>query len=490
MNTCPRLVIAGSNSGVGKSSLTLALVAALKQRGLQVQTFKVGPDYLDPGHLSRISGRPCYNLDGWMCGQDYVRRLFAECSATADIAVIEGVMGLFDGSAPNTLEGSTAQIAAWLKAPVVLVVNSHGMARSLAALVHGYTTFEPSISLAGVIANFCGSASHATLLTQALQAAALPPLLGAMPRNSVPALPSRHLGLVSAAETCWSASLAQQLVTAAEQHLDLDRLVRRARSATPLVSITSTQVNTTAGDTVHLGVARDAAFQFYYPDLFDALQQRGVQLHFFSPLADAGLPALCDGLYLGGGYPEEYVEKLSSNSSMCAGIRAFCASGRPVYAECGGLVYLSQGLENEDGGKRQETAGEQAGKRWPLVGVIPSWTRLRSRRKRLGYMEATLQQPGIFGCTGTKLRGHEFHYSELCSDPLESQDWHAAYRVRTNRDNSWRDEGYCSGQILASYIHLHLASAPEALDGFVAALRRARALRLAKSAITITAAES
>ncbi|MDY0184369.1 MAG: cobyrinate a,c-diamide synthase [Desulfuromonadaceae bacterium] len=478
MSTCPRLVIAGSHSGVGKSSLTLALVAALKQRGLQVQTFKVGPDYLDPGHLSRVSGRPCYNLDGWMCGHAYVSRLFAERSATADIAIIEGVMGLFDGSSPTALEGSTAQIAAWLKAPVALVVNSHGMARSLAALVHGYATFEPSISLAGVIANFCGSASHATLLAQALQAADLPPLFGSMPRNSLPTLPSRHLGLVSAAETCWNASLIQQLVTAAEQHLDLDHLLQQARSAasiapTTSAPTTSAPVSTTAVDTVHLGVARDAAFQFYYPDLFDALQQRGVQLHFFSPLEDTELPAACDGLYLGGGYPEEYVEQLSTNGSMRASIRAFCTSGRPVYAECGGLVYLSQGLEKGDG-KSQETTGEQAGKRWPLVGVIPSWTRMRSRRKCLGYMEATLQQPSIFGCTGTKLRGHEFHYSELCNDPLESQDWHAAYRVRTNRDNSWRDEGYCRGQVLASYIHLHLASAPEALDGFVAALRKCR----------------
>ncbi|MCK9173297.1 MAG: cobyrinate a,c-diamide synthase, partial [Desulfuromonas thiophila] len=264
MSGCPRLVIAGSHSGVGKSSLTLALVAVLRQRGLRVQTFKVGPDYLDPGHLSRISDRPCYNLDGWMCGRDYVTRLFAERSADADIAIIEGVMGLYDGSSPTSLDGSTAQIAAWLQAPVVLVVNSHGIARSLAAMVYGYASFEPGIGLAGVIANFCGSDSHATLLTQALQAASLPPLLGAVPRNALPTLPSRHLGLVSATETQWNADLVQQLAAAAEQHLNLDQLLQQARNASPLPPIPpAPPVKVVTNGTARLAIARDAAFQFY-----------------------------------------------------------------------------------------------------------------------------------------------------------------------------------------------------------------------------------
>ncbi|WP_316346778.1 cobyrinate a,c-diamide synthase, partial [Desulfuromonas acetoxidans] len=380
MSGCPRLVIAGSHSGVGKSSLTLALVAALRQRGLTVQTFKVGPDYLDPGHLSRVSGRPCYNLDGWMCGRDYVIRLFAERSADADIAIIEGVMGLYDGSSPTNLDGSTAQIADWLQAPVALVVNSHGMARSLAALVHGYASFEPTITLAGVIANFCGSDSHATLLTEALQAANLPPLLGAVPRNALPALPSRHLGLVSATETSWNAALIQQLAAAAEQHLNLDHLLQQARNAPPLPPIPpAPPIKVIANGTVRLAIARDAAFQFYYQDLFDALEQRGVQLVFFSPLEDKELPAGCNGLYLGGGYPEEHAEQLSSNHTMLNSIREFCNSDRPVYTECGGLMYLSQGLQEEE-------------IKWLFVGILPSWTRMRSRRKRLGYMEVTLQR--------------------------------------------------------------------------------------------------
>jgi cobyrinic acid a,c-diamide synthase len=391
-----------------------------------------------------------------MCGRDYVTRLFAERSADADIAIIEGVMGLYDGSSPTSLDGSTAQIAAWLQAPVVLVVNSHGIARSLAAMVYGYASFEPGIGLAGVIANFCGSDSHATLLTQALQAASLPPLLGAVPRNALPTLPSRHLGLVSATETQWNADLVQQLAAAAEQHLNLDQLLQQARNASPLPPIPpAPPVKVVTNGTARLAIARDAAFQFYYQDLFDALEQRGVELVFFSPLEDKELPADCNGLYLGGGYPEEYAEQLSSNLTMLNSVREFCDSDRPVYAECGGLMYLSQGLQEEE-------------KNWPFVGILPSWTRMRSRRKGLGYMEVTLQRSTLLGSAGTQLRGHEFHYSELCDDPLANPSWKAAYRVRTNRDGSLRDEGYCCGKILASYTHLHLASAPEALAGFIA----------------------
>ncbi|MFN2288030.1 MAG: cobyrinate a,c-diamide synthase [Chromatocurvus sp.] len=452
-------MIAGSHSGVGKSSLTLALVAALRQRGLKVQTFKVGPDYLDPGHLTRVSGRPCYNLDGWMCGREYVIRLFCEHSADADIAIIEGVMGLFDGSSPTSLEGSTARIAAWLQAPVALVVNSHGMARSLAALVHGYASFEPAIALGGVIANFCGSDAHASLLDAALQAAELPPLLGAMPRNALPALPGRHLGLVSATETRWNDSLIRQLAASAEQHLNLEHLLQQASHAPSLGRVAPAPAQDTNSGSVRLAIACDAAFQFYYPDLIDALRRRGVQLAFFSPLEDTELPPGCNGLYLGGGYPEEYAEQLSSNHSMLNSVREFCNSGRPVYAECGGLMYLSKGLED----------GE---KRWGFGGILPAWCRMRSRRKRLGYVEVTLQQPSLLGAVGTRLRGHEFHYSELCDDPLKNPHWNAAYQVRTNRNGALHEEGLSCGVVLASYVHLHLASSPAAMDSFVSALQR------------------
>ncbi|MCD6525577.1 MAG: cobyrinate a,c-diamide synthase [Desulfuromonas sp.] len=458
----PRLIIGGAHSSVGKSSVTLALIAALTQRGLKVQTFKVGPDYLDPSHLSRVSGRPCYNLDGWMCDEGYVRQLFnqacSDAANPADIAIVEGVMGLFDGSSPSSLQGSTAQIASWLDAPVLLVVKAHGMARSIAALVHGYANFEPEVKIGAVIANMCGSASHGQLLSKALEAASLPPLAGAIPRGALPPLPSRHLGLVSAAETDWNDTLIKQLADAAAQHLDLDQLLNQASNATPLNSnVTNSPTNNSAHG-LRIAIARDAAFQFYYPDLFAALEQRGAELCFFSPLTDAALPTECDALYLGGGYPEVHSERLARNTPMLQAVRNFCASGRPVYAECGGLIYLSQGVESAD-------------QSWPLTGILPCWARLLEKRKALGYVEASLQQPSLFGDCGSQLRGHEFHYSELCSDPIAVDGWQAAYSLKQNRSGNCHAEGYQKGNVLASYAHLHLASQPQAVDTFIDKIR-------------------
>lgn len=463
MRTIPRLVIGGAHSGVGKSSVSLALVAALCRRGLQVQTFKVGPDYLDPGHLARLSGRPCYNLDGWMSDEGYVRQLFYDACVDADIAIVEGVMGLFDGSSATSLQGSTAQIAGWLQAQVLLVVNAHGMARSIAALVQGYAGFDPAVRIGGVVANMCGSASHGELLSQALAAARLPPLLGAIHRDDFPDLPSRHLGLVSAEEFEWDTELCNRLGAVAEARIDLDHLMTLVAAGESPEGHPAT-VNRPEAGHLRIGIARDAAFQFYYPDLFDALEKRGVELCFFSPLEDGSVPLGCDALYLGGGYPEVHAETLSANRSMLQSVADFCRSERPVYAECGGLIYLSLGVERDD-------------RRWPLVGLLPSWAHLLEKRKALGYVEATLQRPSLFGDCETRLRGHEFHYSELCSDPIGVDGWQSAYRLKQNRSGNCRDEGYQKGLVLASYAHLHLVSQPQAIDAFVQKMRRAKAAR-------------
>ena len=235
---CPRIVIAGTNSGVGKTSVTLALVSALRKRGLRVQTFKVGPDFLDPTYLTLASGRPCYNLDGWMTSKAYVHSLFLEKAASADVAVIEGVMGLFDGSDPVDSTGSTAEIAAWLDAPVLLVVNAHGVARSLAALVKGYTEFDPALTIAGIVANHCGSERHGELLEESLKAFGLPPAVAAVPRSAFPELPSRHLGLVTADARNVPEQLLEALGEALERHGRVDEILRIARSA-PAISKTS-----------------------------------------------------------------------------------------------------------------------------------------------------------------------------------------------------------------------------------------------------------
>lgn len=457
----PRLLIAGTQSGVGKSTLSLALVAALKQRGLKVQTFKVGPDYLDPGHLSRVSGRPCYNLDGWMCERGYIEELFLAASVNADISLVEGVMGLFDGSSTDSLSGSSAEIAAWLQAPVLLVADVHGMARSFAALVKGYHELESQVGLAGVIANRCGSISHARLLSQTLQSAALPPLFGGVLRDSLPPLASRHLGLVSAAELKLQEQDIRLLAQAAEQQLDLDLLLKRARMAEPLSCHPRRSHAGTAAQEINLrlAVAQDEAFLFYYPDFFDLLEKLEVTLVFFSPLRDDKLPDNIAGLYLGGGYPEVHAQTLAANDSMLQAMRDFAASGKPLYAECGGLIYLSQGIKQE-------------GRTFPLIGEIPIWAKMLPQRKTLGYVEVTLEQDSLFGESGAVFRGHEFHYSELTDSPAGIDGWKTVYRVKQNRTGNVSAEGYQRGNVLASYAHLHLASHPKAVKYFMQKMRQ------------------
>ncbi|MDD2671322.1 MAG: cobyrinate a,c-diamide synthase [Syntrophales bacterium] len=448
----PRIVIAGTQSGVGKTSLALALVAALKRRGLTVQTFKAGPDFLDPSYHAVASGRPCYNLDGWMMGKDHVLNLFARASRNADISIIEGVMGLFDGADPAGSEGSTAEIARWLKAPVLLIADAHGMARSLAALVRGYAGFEKGIRIAGVIANRTGSERHAEWLAQSLAAASAPPLSVSIPKGFLPALSSRHLGLVTAdAETLPRIKL-EALAEALEKRADLEGIIRIARGAPPL-RFPDVPSGTGAYRKIRLAVARDRAFHFYYQDLFDALEERGCEIRFFSPLADPALPGRANGLYIGGGYPEECAEELAGNVSMKKSILTFAGSGKPVYAECGGLMYLCRSIETADGRKH------------PMTGVIPAQAKMLSRRKMLGYVEVNLNDDSLWGARGQALRGHEFHYSEISSGP--ENGWRCVYDVKRRRSEEPVREGFQRGRVLASYSHLHFASRPAAVDRFV-----------------------
>ena len=451
--SCPRIVIAGTESGVGKTSLTLALVAALKRRGLRVQTFKVGPDFLDPTYLALASGKPCYNLDGWMMGQDYCRRLFARASQGADIAVIEGVMGLFDGADTSTSSGSTAEIARWLQAPVALIVNVHGMARSLAAVVKGFTEFEKDLNVAAVIANRCGSELHEAWLSDALKAAALPPLAGGVPRGGLPHLPSRHLGLVTADDGNLTPEVLAALADAFDQHISVDKILALAQGA-PALDITAPE-GTLPQKQISLGVAWDEAFHFYYQDLFDELALRGCTVQRFSPLRDSRLPTGLDALYFGGGYPELHSEALSANVNMLADIRAFAASGRPVYAECGGLMYLCELLETKEG------------KSYPMAGLVPGAVQMLDRLKTLGYVEVTLKNKSLWGPPGAVLRGHEFHYSQLIGDPVGRDGWNNAYYLKKCRSEVSSPDGFQRGRVLASYVHLHLASRPEAVDHFV-----------------------
>lgn len=454
LRPCPRFVVAGTASGTGKTSVALGLVCALKERGLRVQTFKVGPDFLDPSYLALASGRPCYNLDGWMSGRDYVKTLFARTTRDADVAVIEGVMGLFDGADATTLSGSTAEIAIWLDAPVLLVVSAQGAARSVAATVCGFVHFEQGIRIGGVVANHCGSAGHAELLADALRAAGLPSLVGALTDGALPSLPSRHLGLVTANDHVLTNGTLRRFAQALEQQASLDAIMRLAKSGPALPEFRA-NIEERPVATVRVAVARDEAFHFYYPDNLQALEAAGAELVYFSPLRDARLPEDCAGVYIGGGYPEVHGAELGSNQSMSESIRMFADAGHPVYAECGGLMYLSQGIETQDGNRHE------------LVGLLPVWTRMLKRRKALGYVEATPLRDSLFATRGAVLRGHEFHYSELLSPGVKDQQWVPAYTTRRRRNAEDAMEGFHRGNVLASYVHVHFASQPGAASRFV-----------------------
>ncbi len=451
----PRLLIGASQSGVGKTSTTLAIVAALSNRGLKVQTFKVGPDYLDPTYLAILSGRPCYNLDGWMMGREYVERLFLEKSSDADIAIIEGVMGLFDGAQPENFRGSSAEIAIWLEAPTILVVNAHGMAGSIAALVLGFSMLDPGLCIAGVIANQTGSSNHRSWLEKSCASNNLAPIVGAFPRGAFKTLPNRRLGLVTASNEILGRSEKLDLANAAENHLDVHKIVDMAHSAKPYsINGPPTFSRSSAHMKIRLGLAYDKAFHFYYQDNIDALENWGIQIVRFSPVEDKSLPEDIDFVYVGGGYPEEFAQELSKNESMRSSMREYAASNRPLYAECGGLMYFSRGIELDDSSRHE------------MVGLLPAWTRMRKNLRALRYCEVHFNNDTIITNKGSLIRGHEFHYSELVEFD-GSQKWRKVYSVSRPSQDVTFEEGFQRGNILLSYIHLHFASHADALERII-----------------------
>ncbi|MHC4404449.1 MAG: cobyrinate a,c-diamide synthase [Planctomycetota bacterium] len=451
--SCGRLVIAGTSSGVGKTSVTLGLARALCRRSLQVQPFKVGPDFLDPTYLTRATGQTCYNLDGWMTDRRYVGRLFRRVTEDADVALVEGVMGMFDGADPASLAGSTAEIAEWLDASVLLVVDAHGLAQTLAAVVKGFVDFEPSVRIAGIVANRTGSARHEQWLSEALRSANLPPLVGAIPRGAFDPLESRHLGLVTADRERLPSEQIEQLADACEEHIDIDAVVSLARvNGRSFVAVDSAIGRSRR---IRVGVARDKAFHFCYPDNLEALEQHGAEVVFFSPVLDESLPVGLSGVYLPGGYPELYAEALSTNRPMLAEIGRFADSGKCLYAECGGLMYL---------GREIETVG---GIRLPMASVLPIVTRMLDRKKALGYVEVTLQCDTLWGTADTNIRGHEFHYSEIVEDHATASEWQQVYSIRRRRSDKTELAGFQKDNVLAGYPHLHWAANPDAVEHFI-----------------------
>jgi cobyrinic acid a,c-diamide synthase len=376
--------------------------------------------------------------------------IFSRHCHGAGLALVEGVMGLFDGYDGASEGGSTAQMAKWLGLPVILVVDARSMARSAAALVHGFATFDPDLNLAGVIFNRIGSERHLTYLQQALAQLRGRRCLGGLPRNEALAIPERHLGLVTSEEHPLTPAYLQELADFLEEHLDLDALW----DLMPLVSQEEEAPITSRGKKplVRLGVARDEAFCFYYEENFRYLRQFGAELLLFSPLHDARLPDNLDGLYVGGGYPEVFAERLAANAGMRTSIKEMAVAGLPIYGECGGLMYLSQGLTT------------LSGERTPMAGVLPLEVRMLPRLKALGYRQITLTTDCLLGPAGTQARGHEFHYSEITS---ETAGLSRAYQLADRRGGIPGVEGYCQLRTLASYVHLHFGSNPQVARHFV-----------------------
>jgi cobyrinic acid a,c-diamide synthase len=453
MNRSTRgLVIAGTQSGVGKTTVTLGLLYAMVRRGLTVQPFKVGPDFIDPGHHTRAAGRVCRNLDGWMLSQEVNLSLFRRQAREADVAVVEGVMGLFDGYDGASEAGSTAQMAKWLGLPVLLVVDARAMARSAAALVHGFASFDPALNLAGVVFNRIGSAAHLEYLQQALTSLKGVRIFGGLPRDQELAIPERHLGLATAEDHPLDDAYLGGLADWLEANLDLDGLL----AVLPPLDLPEAPAPKAAPQVVRLGVARDRAFCFYYQENLELLESFGAELVPFSPLKDRELPPGLDGIYLGGGYPELYAGGLAANDSLSRAIKAAAAAGLPMYAECGGLMYLAREIRDLEGRVH------------PMAGVFPFAVRMLPRLKALGYREVTLTAPGLLGPAGTTVRGHEFHYSEIIGAP---EGVPCLYRLTPRRGGPAVAEGYGAHNVLASYVHLHFGSNPEAARHLVESCR-------------------
>ncbi|HEY3424660.1 MAG TPA: cobyrinate a,c-diamide synthase [Negativicutes bacterium] len=444
----PRVVIAGTHSGVGKTTVVTGLLAALKSQGLQVQSYKVGPDYIDPGYHCLASGKPAHNLDTWLLPPEKLVPVFKKTAAGNDIVVIEGVMGLYDGGRAGV--SSTAAIAKMLQAPVILVVDAKSMGESVAAIVLGYKLYDPEVNLAGVIVNRLGSQSHKAMVCEALERLAIP-VLGCIYRNEALAMPERHLGLKPTTE-----HNAYETVNAMGEQIsrqvDIEALIKLAQSAPGLDKTVENSIDR-PNPIVRIGVAQDEGFSFYYPESLETLVSLGAELVPFSPLRDKDLP-IVDGLLFGGGFPEMFVAELANNKSMRQSIYRSCMQGMPVYAECGGLMYLTRQIV------------DFTGQAFDMVGVIPAICTMESTLQTVGYVEATALGNNILCSTGDTLRGHEFHFSRMIADAGE-ENFPWAFQIKKVRTGAMYPGGYASGNVLGSYLHLHFAGNEQAATCFI-----------------------
>lgn len=468
----PGIVIGAPQGRSGKTTVSLGICAALAARGLLVQPFKKGPDYIDPSWLSAAAGKPCRSLDPFFFNDGKaLRQAYASGAHGADFSLVEGNHGLYDSFSDEEglADTSTAAVARCLKTPVLLVVNAARISRSAAALVHGYQTFEPDTPIAGVILNNVAQSRHESKLRQAIEGSCGIPVVGALPRDASLTIPDRHLGLVPQAEDNRLNPAIAACRQAAEAYIDLDRVLEIARTAEPIFLKTSLQLSGESRNAipslVNIGVMRDRAFSFYYPENLEALENAGAELVFLDALQDRELPEI-DALYIGGGFPEMFLNELEANRSFRETLRTRIEQGLPVYAECGGLMYLSQAILWE-------------GRRVEMVRALPYEVEMQPRPQGHGYVAAETNGQNPFLPIGTRLRGHEFHHSQIrySGERLET-----AYRLERGTGLGEKQDGLVCHNILAAYTHLHAGGCPAWAPGIVRAAYGWRSSKNSKEA--------
>ncbi len=462
MQSVPRLVLSATRGGSGKTTLALGIIAAWQKKGKRVAVFKKGPDFIDAGWLGAAAGRLCYNLDPFLMEKENILRSFGEHTADADAAVIEGNRGLYDG-VDESGTYSTAGLAKLLKAPVVLIVDCTKATATVGALVLGCLNYDPDVDLKGVILNNVSSARHETVIRKAIERTTGVPAVGAVPRLRQGEFPERHMGLTPFHEHPDVERAITASAEVAEKYLDLDGLWHIAVDA-PSLTLPDAPLIPGArkqqGEAITIGVIQDRAFQFYYPDNLEALEQSGAKLRQINALKDATLPEI-DGLYIGGGFPETQPAELAANVTFCQSLKAAADGGLPVYAECGGLIYLGRSL----------TIGE---KKYPMTAVLPADFVLEKRPQAHGYTVLEVKGQNPFFDSGAKLRGHEFHYSRIVNiDELPE----TVFGVQRGVGIDGKADGLLYKNVLAAYTHLHALGTPEWAQGLV---KKAREYRMGK----------
>ncbi len=453
----PRLMVAAIQGRSGKTTFTIGLLKALRERGYNVQPFKKGPDYIDPSWATIASGIPCRNLDAVMMRPEQIKHALCHSARKSDLAVIEGAMGIFDGL---DIEGSnsSAELAHLLQTPVILVVSGQRITRSVAALINGVVHFDPRIEIAGVVLNQVARPRHLGIMTGSIEKYCDVPILGALPKTKDIEIPDRHLGLIPAGEQDALLSRIDRLGELVQQHVDLDRIIDIARAAEPVDDPLPEPVQIIRSQTPRIGVFRDRAFSFYYPENLEALEMEGAELVDIDAMADETLKDV-DGLYIGGGFPEMLAQELTANKMLRSEVCDAAHDGMPIYAECGGLMYLSQAIVT------------LSGERYPMAGVFPCDVTMETRPQGHGYSIQRTTENNPFFPAEMEVRGHEFHHSKV---RFEKDVNNAVYAFRTTRgkglaemtDGSLRD-GLVYKNTLAGYHHFHAATSSLWAKNFV-----------------------